>query len=1569
MVVGLPDSDGRLKKERSAGSNLRTMSPPIQRAADGKPQRRRGKKHLALPAPGPQQGEPARLVPVGEVQRDSPPLKDPEALSLTVYVGAPASRRKGKRSAKALDLEETPTKKQRPEEGPGQTSAVPQQPLDLPTGYVPNVVIVHPPGHDNQQQLEVRGRKQKKRKAAAEAKTLTETDYPPPPKIVFFEPVLNTVEPSSEPEKAIQNPFDGSGTHLGKPAPEFPGFKAGEQGVPTVSGDSLNTSNLSSVVAKCKGCHHVFWGQKIRKIRKRHRCPPARPDSAKPREALRTSPEPKAQGSLPVLEGDQTAPEAAPQAKAGPEEVLGDDSQQHPLSGAAGQRGTPVPHSDNPAHPAEAGPDVDMRTLPVDDRNSSQSHREPLPDTQGRDSFDRLIDMMIALSEKVQTMSNQLEEVRRSVSAGEREVAKPATENLGAIPDIPTASEAASAAQSPSLPPTKGVDSGHKTKGKKPKQKKKKKKPKPRASPSPSTATAPAAPAVPTSTPKPSGEASPPAVALVPKSPGPRPKGRAAWGELGPRDKSQAVTRKAGAAKPPTFAASSSEDASAPTKASKDPSAAPAKSDSSAISHGGQAKLPKGHRCTFCSRLFRSRKEVEDHAKRKNGCANRDAQREDQLRDRKRTVSSTPEGCAAVADEAEYWANFEAIDWSPILGEEAAMLPTLRKVPFKCRGLATACLRPILEKLRQDGDHKPAGTLLGLFPQLCLSTAALSNDSPHWKQVRELLTLWRRGDWTKLHLRALAAINKMNSRVRENKARVDDRYGSADTLARTRRCIKFGELAELSRAAEALIAADLAPTTDETRKSLEEKHPRPTVPFTAEDGSCTLPHPEKPTKWVLKQEVLARALRESPRGSAGGPTGWRMDFLRELFTHPGDLKLLGAWLQAAARGDVGQGVAQWWTSSSLVALEKPGGGVRPIAVGEVFPRLLARCLAVDYHDAIIRHLKPKGQFGAGARNGAETVIHGVRAALKANPTWGVLQIDVKNAFNSVCRQALFKELVKGPFVGMTPFLRTLYGSPSPLLYRADATRHTLWSRTGVRQGDPLGPFLYALAQQPALEAVKAAHRDVFLCSYADDTYLLGELDAIGAAFPSLCKELQGIDLEVSQKKCQWYAPSGKRPSADNPLCEMTEAAEGLVILNDDSLLNPGKVNKAAQTQITLPERMGGFGVQSAARTADLAYVVSLLSVAGTLKSFFQMGGKSILGVEDSEAPFPPIFEEAESALKRLPEKVRTKLPTWKTVGERGLERGTFTVLARELQIEALNGIRKSLNRPRHKARLTSLQLQNAGAWVSALPSRPDLQLESDDWAIAANLRLGRDIPHLIQAGTCSCGKDLSTCNAAGHALRCSTKYAPSIPHNAIRDHVAMVCREAGMQTTMEDKAFFGGKPIPDVVSLHTDSGKTWVMDVVIADPHDNNANCPETKPGAALNEAVRRKKVTYKEAVTKGGKRMEKTTKVIPLATEIYGGWSNSFSDCVKDIAATTSKRLGRQSGQTTDLKSLICRSIAQRIGVTQQRSQAVMIRHRLRAAVEAKGETMYQDAGRTFDWMGSQPPAPCDIVVGRVDF
>ncbi|GJP57286.1 hypothetical protein CLOM_g16307 [Closterium sp. NIES-68] len=627
------------------------------------------------------------------------------------------------------------------------------------------------------------------------------------------------------------------------------------------------------------------------------------------------------------------------------------------------------------------------------------------------------------------------------------------------------------------------------------------------------------------------------------------------------------------------------------------------------------------------------------------------------------------------------------LDWSLFVREKGAMLPVLRHIPFRRRALTVACVRPLLRKLKEDPKHLAAGTLLGVFPQLCLSTAAIFGDVGHWKQVRGLLHLFKRGEWSTLYERGLASINTVASRVRTSRA------GTGPEDARTRRSIQFAQIAELSRAAEALVAAELAPATKETLLALEAKHPDSNLPRIDEEGKCILASPAKPTKWTLKTKVLLRALRESPRGSAGGPTGWRMDFLREMFTHPDDIRLLGGWLQHAARGEVGPGIATLWTASTLVALAKPGGGVRPIAVGEVFPHLVARCFSIDFHDVITRHLQPKGQFGAGARFGGETMIHGIRAGRRANPEWVILQIDVANAFNTICRIVLFDELVKGPFAPMVPFLLSLYGAPSSLLYRADTTRHTLWSRTGVRQGDPLGSFLYALAQQPALERMKAQHLDVFVVSYADDTYVMGDIKAVGKAYTTLQSELECSGMQTSVVKCEWYSPSGPQPTQGNPLYSMEEVKDGLVvvgspvggsafveaavkakrgsdepvlaalpgigdaqtasrilagsvlarsnficrttpptpkllealkawdtslvtcfskILDDESLMTGGKVNEAARLQISLPERLGGFGIQSAARMADLAYVVSLLSVAGNLWSFFQIGGKSIL---------------------------------------------------------------------------------------------------------------------------------------------------------------------------------------------------------------------------------------------------------------------------------------------------------------------------------------------------------------------
>ncbi|KAL2628561.1 hypothetical protein R1flu_013247 [Riccia fluitans] len=96
-------------------------------------------------------------------------------------------------------------------------------------------------------------------------------------------------------------------------------------------------------------------------------------------------------------------------------------------------------------------------------------------------------------------------------------------------------------------------------------------------------------------------------------------------------------------------------------------------------------------------------------------------------------------------------------------------------------------------------------------------------------------------------------------------------------------------------------------------------------------------------------------------------------------------------------------------ASCLLALEKASGGVQPIAVGEVLYRLVAYSLGFQFRETLVDHFSPL-QFGVAMHGGCETIIHGLRATLDLHPGWVCLQVDIRNAFNIVSREALFDEL-------------------------------------------------------------------------------------------------------------------------------------------------------------------------------------------------------------------------------------------------------------------------------------------------------------------------------------------------------------------------------------------------------------------------------------------------------------------------------------------------------------------------------------------------------------------------------
>ncbi|CAI7814212.1 unnamed protein product [Closterium sp. NIES-54] len=106
--------------------------------------------------------------------------------------------------------------------------------------------------------------------------------------------------------------------------------------------------------------------------------------------------------------------------------------------------------------------------------------------------------------------------------------------------------------------------------------------------------------------------------------------------------------------------------------------------------------------------------------------------------------------------------------------------------------------------------------------------------------------------------------------------------------------------------------------------------------------------------------------------------------------------------------------------------------------------------------------------------------------------------------------------------------------------------HTLKSAREVRQGDPLGPLLFAASIHPCLVDTAAAHPQVVLLAYADDITLLGDATACTAAFVHLTSALAALGLVHNPGKCAAWSAAAIDPSSVPPGISISE--EGLQIL-------------------------------------------------------------------------------------------------------------------------------------------------------------------------------------------------------------------------------------------------------------------------------------------------------------------------------------------------------------------------------------------------------------------------------------
>lgn len=177
-------------------------------------------------------------------------------------------------------------------------------------------------------------------------------------------------------------------------------------------------------------------------------------------------------------------------------------------------------------------------------------------------------------------------------------------------------------------------------------------------------------------------------------------------------------------------------------------------------------------------------------------------------------------------------------------------------------------------------------------------------------------------------------------------------------------------------------------------------------------------------------------------------------------------------------------------SSRLIPLDKPQGGIRPIAIGEIIYRLCMK--------ALVRHVyKPDFlapfQLGVRSPGGVEPIIACLQGAVdKSFPhEWSeVTLVDKTNAFNTMSRDAI-AIAVATYAPALYPLAAWAYNNPSALVVTTDLHYHVITSSAGVRQGDPLSALLFSLGSRSYLEALQHHLGPASLVlAYLDDEIIL-----------------------------------------------------------------------------------------------------------------------------------------------------------------------------------------------------------------------------------------------------------------------------------------------------------------------------------------------------------------------------------------------------------------------------------------------------------------------------------------------
>ena len=198
-------------------------------------------------------------------------------------------------------------------------------------------------------------------------------------------------------------------------------------------------------------------------------------------------------------------------------------------------------------------------------------------------------------------------------------------------------------------------------------------------------------------------------------------------------------------------------------------------------------------------------------------------------------------------------------------------------------------------------------------------------------------------------------------------------------------------------------------------------------------------------------------------------------------------------------------------------------GTRPIAAGETLRRLTAKVLMQRPEvTKELRTLSPL-QCGVGVSGACGLLSMGLQHLVneahgQGRQDWAVLQLDFRNAFNSLQRSVMLEAVSRRCPPAYT-WIRSCYSEHTPLYCGS----HMIPSCSGVQQGDPCGPAAFAWGIHDLVEDMRAA--DEWGGWYLDDAHILGTLDQLHRAITLVEVRGRALGLQLNLSKCVLWGPA------------------------------------------------------------------------------------------------------------------------------------------------------------------------------------------------------------------------------------------------------------------------------------------------------------------------------------------------------------------------------------------------------------------------------------------------------------